>query len=88
MRISQPMDHFLFQFPGVWMDGLSCMENLDLWKWKRSFNLPSAMPERDFPVTELIAYYWAGGARALSRFPNVAEVYMPGWKSSSKRGNI
>ncbi len=37
-----------------------------------------------FPVTELIAYYWAGGARALSRFPNVAEVYMPEGKPPSK----
>jgi len=37
-----------------------------------------------FPVTELIAYYWAGGARNLSRFPNVAEVYMPGGKAPSK----
>lgn len=37
-----------------------------------------------FPVTELIAYYWAGGARALSRFPNVADVYMPGGKTPEK----
>lgn len=37
-----------------------------------------------FPVTELIAYYWAGSARALSRFPNVAEVYMPEGKPPSK----
>ncbi|MEN8201550.1 MAG: gamma-glutamyltransferase [Bacteroidota bacterium] len=37
-----------------------------------------------FPVTELIATYWAGGARALSRFPNVAEVYMPGGKAPAK----
>lgn len=37
-----------------------------------------------FPVTELIAYYWAGGSRALSRFPHVAEVYMPGGKAPAK----
>jgi len=37
-----------------------------------------------FPVSELIAHYWAGGARALSRFPNVAEVYMPGGKAPAK----
>ncbi|MCK4750010.1 MAG: gamma-glutamyltransferase, partial [Bacteroidales bacterium] len=37
-----------------------------------------------FPLTELIAYYWAGGARALKRFPNVAEVYMPGGKAPAK----
>jgi len=37
-----------------------------------------------FPVTELIAYYWAGGSRNLSRFPNIAEVYMPGGKAPAK----
>jgi gamma-glutamyltranspeptidase/glutathione hydrolase len=37
-----------------------------------------------FPLTELIAYYWAGGARGLSRFPNVADVYMPGGKAPQK----
>ncbi|MGW8315551.1 MAG: gamma-glutamyltransferase [Bacteroidales bacterium] len=37
-----------------------------------------------FPVTEVIAYYWAGNARALSRFPNVAEVYMPDGKPPAK----
>lgn len=37
-----------------------------------------------FPLTELIAYYWAGGARALSRFPNVADVYMPEGKAPGK----
>jgi len=37
-----------------------------------------------FPLTELIAYYWAGNARSLSRFPNVKEVYMPGGKAPGK----
>jgi gamma-glutamyltranspeptidase/glutathione hydrolase len=37
-----------------------------------------------FPLTELIAYYWAGNARSLSRFPNVKEVYMPGGKTPEK----
>ena len=37
-----------------------------------------------FPVTELIAYYWAGGVKNLSRFPNVTEVYMPGGKAPAK----
>jgi len=37
-----------------------------------------------FPVTELIAYYWQGNARNLSRFPNVAEVYMPSGASPAK----
>ncbi len=37
-----------------------------------------------FPVTELIAFYWAGGARALSSYPNVAEVYMPGGHAPEK----
>lgn len=30
-----------------------------------------------FPVTELIAHYWEGGTRALKRFPNIKQVYMP-----------
>ncbi len=37
-----------------------------------------------FPVTELIAYYWGSNARSLSRFPNVADVYMPGGKAPAK----
>jgi gamma-glutamyltranspeptidase/glutathione hydrolase len=37
-----------------------------------------------FPVTEVIAHSWAGGARALSRFPNVAEVYMPDGQAPGK----
>jgi gamma-glutamyltranspeptidase/glutathione hydrolase len=37
-----------------------------------------------FPVTELIAYYWERGARNLSRYPNVAEIYMPGGKAPAK----
>ena len=37
-----------------------------------------------FPVSEVIAYYWAGNARSLSRFPNVAEVFMPGGKAPAK----
>jgi len=37
-----------------------------------------------FPLTELIAYYWAGNARSLSRYPNVKEVYMPGGKAPEK----
>ncbi len=37
-----------------------------------------------FPVSEVIAYYWAGNARSLSKYPNVAEVFMPGGKAPSK----
>jgi gamma-glutamyltranspeptidase / glutathione hydrolase len=37
-----------------------------------------------FPLTELIAYYWDRNARALSRYPHVAEVYMPGGKAPEK----
>jgi gamma-glutamyltranspeptidase/glutathione hydrolase len=37
-----------------------------------------------FPVSEVIAYYWAGNARSLSRYPNVSEVYMPGGKAPGK----
>jgi len=37
-----------------------------------------------FPVSEVIAYYWAGNARSLSRYPNVSEVFMPGGKAPAK----
>jgi gamma-glutamyltranspeptidase/glutathione hydrolase len=37
-----------------------------------------------FPVSEIIAYYWAGNARSLSKYPNVSEVYMPGGKAPGK----
>jgi gamma-glutamyltranspeptidase/glutathione hydrolase len=46
---------------------------------------PAISYARDgFPVTEIIAYYWDGNARSLSRFPNVADVYMPGGKAPAK----
>ena len=37
-----------------------------------------------FPVTEVIAHNWARNARSLSRYPNVADVYMPGGKPPAK----
>jgi gamma-glutamyltranspeptidase/glutathione hydrolase len=37
-----------------------------------------------FPVTEVIAYYWAGNARSLRNYPNVSEVFMPGGKAPAK----
>jgi gamma-glutamyltranspeptidase/glutathione hydrolase len=37
-----------------------------------------------FPVTELIAHYWAGGTGRLKRFPNIEKVYMPGGKAPEK----
>ena len=40
-----------------------------------------------FPVTELIASYWRGGARSLSRYPNIAEIYMPNG-SPPQKGEI
>lgn len=30
-----------------------------------------------FPVSELIAYYWRGGARGLQKYPNFKEIFMP-----------
>jgi gamma-glutamyltranspeptidase/glutathione hydrolase len=39
---------------------------------------------KGFPVSEVIAYYWGSNARALGRFPNVAEVYMPGGRPPLK----
>ena len=40
-----------------------------------------------FPVTELIASYWRGGARSLARYPNIAEIYMPNG-SPPQKGEI
>ena len=40
-----------------------------------------------FPVTELISYYWRGGARGLQRFPNFKEIYMPNGHAP-KKGEI
>jgi len=40
--------------------------------------------KKGFPVSEVIAYYWAGNARSLSRYPNVAEVFMPGGNAPAK----
>ena len=37
-----------------------------------------------FPVSEVIAYYMQGGTASLKRFPNVADVYMPGGKAPQK----
>lgn len=37
-----------------------------------------------FPVSELIAYYMESGTRSLMRFPNVADVYMPGGHAPRK----
>lgn len=37
-----------------------------------------------FPVTELIAYYWAVNARVLKQFPGFEEIYMPGGKAPAK----
>ena len=36
-----------------------------------------------FPVSELIAYYWAGGRR-LAQFPGFADTFLPGGKAPSK----
>ena len=43
-----------------------------------------AYAREGFPVSEIIAYYWAGNARSLSRYPNVKEVFMPGGKAPGK----
>jgi gamma-glutamyltranspeptidase/glutathione hydrolase len=37
-----------------------------------------------FPVSEVIAHYWGSNARSLSRYPNVADVFMPGGKPPVK----
>jgi len=33
------------------------------------------------PIAELVAYYWARGARALSKFPHFSDVFLPGGKA-------
>jgi len=40
--------------------------------------------EQGFPVTELIAFYMAAGARNLSKYEGFSEVYMPGGKPPAK----
>lgn len=40
--------------------------------------------EQGFPVTELIAFYLAAGARNLSKYEGFSEVYMPGGKPPAK----
>ncbi len=37
-----------------------------------------------FPVSELIAYYLAGSARAFKDYPNFADTWMPGGHTSAK----
>ncbi|MEE4214021.1 MAG: gamma-glutamyltransferase [Bacteroidales bacterium] len=37
-----------------------------------------------FPVSELIAFYMESGTRSLMKFPNVADVYMPGGHAPRK----
>ncbi len=45
---------------------------------------PAISYARDgFPVSELIAYYWAGGRR-LARFPGFAETFLPGGAAPAK----
>jgi len=43
--------------------------------------------EEGFPVSEVIAYYWAGGAESRAKFPGVRETYMPGG-AAPKKGEI
>lgn len=37
-----------------------------------------------FPVSEVIAYYWARNARVLEKFPGFRETYMPGGRAPQK----
>ncbi len=37
-----------------------------------------------FPVTEVIAYYWANGAKALKDQPGFAEIFLPNGKAPQK----
>ena len=40
-----------------------------------------------FPLSELIAFYWAGGGRKLKDQPNFAKTYLPGGRAP-KKGDI
>lgn len=37
-----------------------------------------------FPVTELIAHYWAANARNLEKYPNFRDIFMPGGKAPAR----
>ena len=37
-----------------------------------------------FPLTEVIAHYWALNARRLEKWPGFAEIYMPGGRAPAK----
>lgn len=43
-----------------------------------------AYAREGFPVSELIAYYWRGGGRALRGQPNFAETFLPDGKAPTK----
>lgn len=46
---------------------------------------PAIRYARDgFPVTELIAHYWARGGTRLKEYPNFAATYLPGGKAPAK----
>ncbi|NNF51390.1 MAG: gamma-glutamyltransferase [Gammaproteobacteria bacterium] len=40
-----------------------------------------AYAEQGFPVTEVIAYYWARNARVLAPYPGFKETFMPGGRA-------
>ncbi len=46
---------------------------------------PAIATARDgFPVSELIAYYWAKNAAALKKYPNFRATFMPGGRAPKK----
>lgn len=46
-----------------------------------------AYAKEGFPVSELIAYYWARGGNLLKQYPNFATTYLPDGKAP-KKGDI
>jgi gamma-glutamyltranspeptidase / glutathione hydrolase len=52
--------------------------------WKDLLEPAITYAENGFPVTELIAYYLAAGARSLSKYEGFSEVFMPNGKTPSK----
>jgi gamma-glutamyltranspeptidase/glutathione hydrolase len=51
---------------------------------KRLLEPSIAYAEKGFPVTEVIAHYWALGGKRLKDEPNFASTYLPGGKAPAK----
>ena len=84
MKKFPPMDPLPVSVPGCVDGWFELHEQFGSMEMEKILKPAINYAREGFPVTEVIAYYWAGGARALSRYPNVAEVYMPGGHAPEK----